>query len=950
MRPLNSIASTFSFMTNNLVTEATALNFFTDSTQANLTVEIMVDGKIWIYEQAFNFEWVLPLIYPTTDVSIERIEVTQAIQTANNDVRLVEGKDTLVRVFVDSGEFSTVDVKVTLQYCILFFCTKSVEKIHTAVQNPQREIYQDSANFQLPSDWVTHPGIDEPIPIGLFAKIEHISPDGEIAYLDTNTDNDKLFHVAWFNATHDLNVHYVPLTVDGYTASQIGMTFLAMDAILPTNLNVVEIDTNWFTAGTDYDLGDFSVHGINLLNFLMMFSEQYNAFPYPDQLVLMYPWQLDLLDDNGRKLCGSSTPDWSSGYESYDAASFVTITKNSNACIKKLTATHEINHNIGPLSGTYTVVNCLRGAVDVNGDGDYDPGIDECKEEESETFTWGNDPAEGTWGGHIGPECNATGDDTEWTRIYGSDRTIEDLGWTSLFHTTERNNNSLISSDMRELMGYCISDDLHSYFTKWISIYRWDRFYDLFMDFEVGNPTGRMNEGDTRFVSLALGEHGTGKLHYTFTVEDSAMKPSGGAVHEAGERYEIRSFDNTKQLIDTAVIIKNSHHIHEAHEGLEIDEITSMILLKETMPATEIHLVYIDHDGNETLVDAFYNDSKQPQISVDRMPDEFNSREEKATISWSIDDAEEMPDVLYQLEYSWNNDIWLPIGIPSRNNSMSINFGTMPGSDQATFRVKAMNGMKTAYATTNTFVLPYQNPTSNLTFSENLHDGKLNYGEAFDFEIKFTDPDWAAPNLDSFKARLVNEQGNVVWGEGAQVTNRLVTKLIHAGGTSSTGSAGIDGQEKGDNWQGDIHGQSHNAEIRGHSEVGISFPNDQILNAELLPGKYKLEVEYTDEHGGMVTEKFEFVIEVGPKQTVEYREKLLENYRKDLVQPGDDVPDLGMTELRYVVTLQMIDSIDSGARDLTPAQLGDLMQIPESRRDELIKLGNPDNMDKPDKD
>ena len=37
MRPLNSIASTFSFMTNNLVTEATALNFFIESTQANLT-------------------------------------------------------------------------------------------------------------------------------------------------------------------------------------------------------------------------------------------------------------------------------------------------------------------------------------------------------------------------------------------------------------------------------------------------------------------------------------------------------------------------------------------------------------------------------------------------------------------------------------------------------------------------------------------------------------------------------------------------------------------------------------------------------------------------------------------------------------------------------------------------------------------------------------------------
>ena len=94
--------------------------------------------------------------------------------------------------------------------------------------------------------------------------------------------------------------------------------------------------------------------------------------------------------------------------------------------------------------------------------------------------------------------------------------------------------------------------------------------------------------------------------------------------------------------------------------------------------------------------------------------------------------------------------------------------------------------------------------------------------------------------------------------------------------------------------------------IIGHSEVGISFPNNQILNAELLPGKYKLELEYTDEHGGVVTEKFEFVIEVGPKQTVEYREKLLS---QDLVQLGDNVPDMGITELRYVVTLQMIELI-----------------------------------------
>lgn len=946
MRPLNSIASTFSFMTNNLVTEATALNFFTDSTQANLTVEIMVDGKIWIYEQAFNFEWVLPLIYPTTDVSIERIEVTQAIQTANNDVRLVEGKDTLVRVFVDSGEFSTVDVKVTLQYCILVFCTKSIEKIHTAVQNPQRKNYLDSANFQLPADWVTHPGIDDPIPIGLFAKVEHISPDGEIAYLDTNTANDNLFHVAWFNATHDLNIHYVPLTVDGSTTTDVNAndSLARLETMFPTTHNFIKIDTLFFPTDSDYLASDFKSQGIELLNILMIYSEYTGNIPYPDQLILLHPHDVSLMRNATEALCGSSTPEWSGGESGHEIHSFVTITSTMEGCIKKFTIAHEVVHNLGPLGGTYE--RCVSG-TDVNNNGDYEPDLgDICDEWVTVEYGVGN----GTWSGHIGPECKAEADDLVWYEENGLDMTIEDLGWTANSDSTETNEESLISPDIRELMGYCTSEDINDEYRKWISIYRWNHLFDLFSDWEVGNPTGRADEGKVRFVSVGIEDEGNAKLRYTYTANQSKFYPGLRENNIEGERFEVRTFSENSRLIDSAVVQKSDEETHAMHEGLHAEQENILLVFDEEIPITEIQLIYIDSNGNETLVDAFLDNAKTPEIAINDIPNEIQSRDKEVTIEWQLTEEQEMPDVMYQLEYSWGYDLWLPIGSPIKNKSFTMDFGTIPGSDQAAFRVKVMNGMKTAYATTNSFVLPYQNPTSEITFSENLHDGKLNYGEAFDFEVKFTDPDWAAPNLDSFKARLVNEQGNVVWGEGAQVTNRLVTKLIHAGGTSSTGSAGIEGQEKGDNWQGDIHGQSHNAEIRGHSEVGISFPNDQILNAELLPGKYKLEVEYTDEHGGMVTEKFEFVIEVGPKQTVEYREKLLENYRKDLIQPGDDVPDLGMTELRYVVTLQMIDSIDSGARDLTPAQLGDLMQIPESRRDELIKLGNPDNMDKSDKD
>ena len=914
--PLNSIATTYTFSSNELITEATAMDLFVNSTQVDLRIEIKVDGEGWFYEESFNFEWVFPLIYPLTDVSIEGIEVTQAIQTENNDVRLVEGKDTLVRVYIDSGFYTTLDVKVTLMYCILIFCTKSIEKIHTAVQNPQRENYLDSANFQLPADWVTHPGLEGPLPIGLFAKIEHISPDGEIAYLDTNPDNDDMFHVAWFNVTHDLNIYYIPLTVNGSisSSSQIDDVFSTMNSIFPSDINLVEVSTMLFPNASDYDSGDFKVQGAELLLYIMIFSGFSGLVPFPDQFVLLHPANERLTSEfSGNSLCGSSTPEWGSGGD-LAISSFVTISKTSDECIQKLTPSHEINHNLGPLGDTEN------------------------------------------WGGHIGPECNADNDDTDWFALHGSDRTIEDLGWTSWFENTETNNSSLIDPDMRELQGYCRSIDsfgnpsLNPFFTKWISFYRWDHLYDLFSDWEVGNPTGRSSEDTSRVVSLSVGDNASGEIHYTYTLENSALKPVQSDDRNSGERYELRTFSSDSRLIESAKIVKQPHHVHSKHDGLEGENQSMLIVLSETEPVDEIHLVHISETGIESLIDAFYNNSEELVISVDELPNRFESRDQEVTISWSIGTTTNRPNVLYQLEYSWGNDIWLPVDIPTERTSVTMEFGKLPGSNEAAFRIKAMNGMATSYGTSNSFSLPFQNPTSELTFSENLHDGKLNYGEAFDFEIKFTDPDWAAPNLDSFKARLVNEQGNVVWGEGAQVTNRLITNLIHSGGSSSTGSAGIAGQEKGDNWQGDVHGQTHNAGIIGHNEVGISFPNNQILNAELLPGNYKLEVEYTDEHGGMVTEKFEFLIEVGPTQTVEYRERLLENYRKDLLQPGDNVPDMGMNELQYVITLQMVNSGDLTMKNLTPAQLGDLMQIPESRRDDLIKLGESDNMDRLDND
>lgn len=924
MAPKNAIASTYSFTTQELVTEATALEFFTNTTEARLTMEILADGEVWRYEASFTFDWILPLLYPTTDVSIEGIEVTQAIQTATNEVRLVEGKDTLARVFIDSGEFTSVEVKVTLHYCVLVFCIKSIEKTHTAVQDPQRENYLDSANFQLPPDWVTHPGIDDPIAIGLYATVEHLSPGGQRTYLDPNQDNDDLFYVAWFNSTHDLNLHYVPLTFNGSQPSpgMVSRGISGLDAVFPTNVNPVEIDTRLFRTAADYTAGDFKVQGVELLNVLMVYSDLTGNIPYPDQLALFFPSDQPLVSENsGNTICGSSTPEWGTGGD-MELHSFVTISKLSHTCIARNIVAHELNHNLGPNGGTFvdtwSYLKCSEGAVDVNGNGVYDPGIDECDKEEtltaSETVTWG--VGDGTWGGHIGPECNASGDDVDWEALYGNDRTIEDLGWTSWFSDTETNPNSLLSSDMRELQGYCADSAGNIYFNKWISIYRWNHLYDLFSDWEVGNPTGRSEDLKTRLVTFSLGQNGSGKLHYTHVLDGHGIKANQQEVRPQGERYEIRAFDEANTLVETAVVVKHPHELQAKHEGLEGEEYTSVVMFTEDNPVVELQLVHVDSEGRETLVDGFDDRAKPAQMTMDELPKELPSRDENFTLSWSVADAQDMPDVLYQLEYGWGQGVWLPIGIPSSDTSVTMNMGMLPGGPESNFRIRAMNGMATSYATSTPFAVPFQPPSVELRVSENLQDGTITYGESFGFEATFTDPDWAAPHLTGCKASLVNEEGKVVWGEGALITARLL---------STSGAGETD----------DVHSGCSN--VLAQNKIGVNFPNQERLVAELLPGEYALKIEYTDHNGGTVHEKFEFEIEVASYQTVDYRETLLLEFREALTQVTGDTPGWSINELRFVATLQSMEANETGDAELAAAELAKSMQISEARRTELLE-------------
>ena len=118
---LNKIASIHDLDDDNLVMEASAKRLFDDTTEITYTIDIVFEESTWTFTKVTDFDWVLPFLFPRSDISVTGIEVTQAIQTADMQMRLVEGKTSMARVYVDSGELETANVQVTLNFCILIF-------------------------------------------------------------------------------------------------------------------------------------------------------------------------------------------------------------------------------------------------------------------------------------------------------------------------------------------------------------------------------------------------------------------------------------------------------------------------------------------------------------------------------------------------------------------------------------------------------------------------------------------------------------------------------------------------------------------------------------------------------------------------------------------------------------------------------------------------------------
>ncbi len=965
----NEIAAIHNLDTDKLVMEATAKQLFDDTTEVSYTISVIFAESTWTFEKITDFDWVLPFSYPRSDISVTGIEVTQAVQTADMQMRLVEGKTSLARVYVDSGALATANVEVTLKYCFLIFCDDELTKTHVAVQNPDRTNFTHSANFVLPDHWVTHEGIDGPIPIGLKASIKPIYPTGTIDYLDPDTSNNYDVSVFWFNQTRDLTVWTVRIPQDTNNdgisefrpQATVDLWMNYTEAMLPT-ANINQVDMNW---GTWPDMAGCStqqcngqlwnwtqqmVIGIAMIKLIatILGQEAVGLPPSPDQVHGITPL-------NGMR-GGVSSPAWCTvsrcgGFSGeYGVGNVGKTSSLVGVCgdtgpnllggVGQSCIPHEITHNLGP--------NCMDNSAPL--DGDCTDVIDE------------------SWGAHLSTTgvratdtCGAGGQDQVWNANFAPFN-IKDLGWDPLATNPDTNQLSLVPSNYPDYMSYCgagstalnnlaggsdgfnVPYAISNNVIQWISTLRWEWMYDKLENWSPGNPAspynGRSSQANStyRIISGIVPLDGsTASLGYSWTdsgLIDQAREENTSNLPERD--YTVRALDSSGNLIQEFKF----DPIHIDVEGEEKDHEISYVLQDNGL----IHSIELLHRG--TLIDSLYSTSPPVTRMLPLDATEY-SRDRPVNLSWTQASSSSNLSTLYQLGYSSGSGLWLPIGGMTTSTTMVLDFSTLPATLQgkeSNFRVRATNGFDTYYSESTSFTLSNQAPELTLETSGALSlapfKGRLNevtQGDSFSITPEIKDADWTAINENGCKVVLKRGQ-ETIWSHG----NTAETETVRE--KNRITSFPSESLEHGPGLHDSIHCLHNNGAF-----LPFSFPNSQLLPGEMTPGDYEFKMTYVDVGGASVTETVSFSIIVpdflvGPDSTSS-AEEVLQEYRSKLEMMSNISKmnnDLSRDELQYYIELSRIARGDEDAlSDAEISELQEMYGISDSRAEEITAMPKP---------
>ena len=193
------------------------------------------------------------------DLTVEGIEVTQAIQTLTNSVNLVVGKPTIARVYVGTGlgygsQVSDVTVRLS-GWKDCYKCTALTGSPHTA--DPQdvqgetdiadmRASTAKSVNFYIPASWQN---------VGTIYLEAQVNPNK--THPEASYTNNTKKAIATFTKSDPMNVMLVPISAGGLSPSlsstKAYKAIAFLRAVFPVaKLNIYQRSGGAYAADYDY--------------------------------------------------------------------------------------------------------------------------------------------------------------------------------------------------------------------------------------------------------------------------------------------------------------------------------------------------------------------------------------------------------------------------------------------------------------------------------------------------------------------------------------------------------------------------------------------------------------------------------------------------------------------------------------------------------------------------
>jgi len=651
-----------------------------------------VFNQLWFenyLDTPFNLEYNAPPLF-SVDIGIHHIELIQATQTEGNTMPLVMHKPTLARVFIYNPlEYSKlITVKLTGFGCVGISCLYN----QPCEANPEEFEMINLGTIQ--KDWFA-PGTLSFSREDIHDSTNFILPASWLNYsVLILTAEVSLRGGAWadpfefnnikstrhfFYPTHDMNIFYCRLKDERsirVSESYVDNVIGNLSIVFPmANPNFIELD--WSAFGHfDGDESDLLLE-LEAYAFDLMLLWFFLA-----ALGLDPPFPIpDMMFGFLYNALGRAYP---CGWGRIPGAGIAACAGENLLALEMIMA-HEINHNLGPFEGVEQ------------------------------------------WGFHVDGDCSESLLDEMWLSLY-SDGEIHEPGWYP--GATE-----MIPSTCPEFMTYCRSG---YYPTTWISDYRWPRLFEKLYYFESGSPcTPTSLTKDSSGGSIRL-------IQGYFTNEtDGMLKPSVLYTMPSYDKEQLPNYDmvfaidNPLAYLEVSFLNGSTLSIPLAsdfitHDGISTDKQIFTFLLPDDGEITKLRLRDLgDVTLDEKQGTGFYVNSSQINN-----PGTIH-RDTPTEVSWDLF-LDNQSNIYTKLQYSPDGLSWFPLGPFTLGDTLNVTFTTLPGGQNAQFRLLLTDGFETQFVNGTTFSLSNLAPEIEIV---QTHPEQLVRGSRLSLQANGRDPE-----------------------------------------------------------------------------------------------------------------------------------------------------------------------------------------------------------------